>query len=286
MINPAAFDLNADLAQTAAEPPSTASRLKLANPNYKEGWYNELTEFQDNFEHPICTPFSILECYQTQRVSKDGSTVNQTLHLKVELAPINGLIGPSTFAYFKLWGEGLSAGPEASVIREGSSNYREFGQWALATLGPKAFASPISLNVSNKDKTWSEDRLHFPELIGAQGLVAFCPVDSFRDRIEYGAYFFASNGPNKPFSPYEFSHGRQYKAPKCDYDTFLEVLQARYNSWAGLTGEEAAAAGVSAYTMPNPQSIPTPPSGFYAAPLPTQDMAPAPAAQSDDDIPF
>lgn len=284
MINPAAFDLNADLAQSAAEPPSSTSRLKMANPNYKEGWYNEFTEYQDTYERPICTVFSILECYQTQRVSKDGSTVNQTLHLKVELAPVNGLIGPSTFAYFKLWGEGLSAGPEASVIREGSSNYREFGQWALATLGPAAFLNPISLTISNKDKTWSEERLHFPALIGAQGLVAFCPVDSFRDRIEYGAYFFASNSPNKPFSPYEFSHGRQYKAPKCDYDTFLEVLQARYNSWAGLTGGEDA--GASAYTMQPPQTVPAPPSGFYAAPLPTQDMAPAPAAQTDDDIPF
>ena len=284
MINPAAFDLNADLAQSAAEPPSSTSRLKMANPNYKEGWYNEFTEYQDTYERPICTPFSILECYQTQRVSKDGSTVNQTLHLKVELAPVNGLIGPSTFAYFKLWGEGLSAGPEASVIREGSSNYREFGQWALATLGPAAFLNPISLTISNKDKTWSEERLHFPALIGAQGLVAFCPVDSFRDRIEYGAYFFTANGQNKPFSPYEFSHGRQYKAPKCDYDTYLEVLQARYNSWAGLTGGEDA--GASAYTMQPPQTVPAPPSGFYAAPLPTQDMAPAPAAQTDDDIPF
>lgn len=276
MINAAAFDLNNDLAQTAAEPPSSASRLKLANPNYKDGWFNELTEYQDVSTQPLTTAFSILECYLTQRVAKDGAMLNQTLHVKAELAPINGLIFPNTYLSLKLWGEGLSVGPEASVIREGSSGYREFGQWAIATIGPNAFNSPISLTISNKDKTWSEERLHFPALIGANGVLAFSAVDSYRAKTEYAAFFFMPNGSNKPLSPYEYSHNRQYKAPKCDYDTFLEVLAARYQSWAGMSGGEATAADASAYTMQAP-SDPTPPSGFYAAPMPNT---------TDDDIPF
>ncbi len=292
MINAAAFDLNTDLSQQAASGSTPGvSRLKQANPNYKDGWYLEYDAYQDTDGHPITTSFSILECYLTQRVDKTGSTLNQTLHVKAELAPVNGLVAPNTFLDLKLWGEGLSVGPNPQTLREGSSNYRQFGQWAIAVLGPQAFSNSLAMTLSNKDKTWSEERVHFPALIGARGILAFAAVDSFRNKTEYAAFFFipGANG-GKPLSPFEFSHGGQYKSPKADYDTYLEILRARYETWLGLAG------GAESIPAPNAND-------YFAASSPAQyPQHAAPEAQevpwvqgaqgaqgaqrAEDDIPF
>lgn len=218
-----------DIAALAQQGISAA--FKALNPKYVENWYKLNSRYNSCVNRVLTTGYTIFDVYSSTFTDKKGRTCER-LTLNIGLNAIPNNIQPNQYLELTFFGPTIDESGNATS--KPNAYFSSFVN-LMAYKNPAAFSTVFNTNGFN-----GQEQTHYPNLFGVTGVVSFIATNLNGEYYRYSAFFFDENHEQgkPPLSAYEYRIGKNKDEP--DFYTFTQILEERFEAWAGTPAESNA----------------------------------------------